>query len=74
MTGMGNNPAAIMGIVVGALGMLYGWKARYFTTGLLGSSGKPREKIPPRWQDRALVVAVSGVVVLASVVALLTGR
>jgi H+/Cl- antiporter ClcA len=68
---MANQPAAILGIVVGALGMLYGWKARHFTTGFLG---KPREKIPPRWQDRALVVAISAVLLIASVVSLLTGR
>jgi H+/Cl- antiporter ClcA len=71
---MANQPAAILGIVVGALGMLYGWKARHFTTGFLGSPGKPREKIPPRWQDRALVVAICAVLLIASVVSLLTGR
>jgi H+/Cl- antiporter ClcA len=71
---MANQPAAILGIVVGALGMLYGWKARYFTTGFLDTSGKAGEKIPPRWQDRALVVSISGVVLVGSVVALFTGR
>jgi H+/Cl- antiporter ClcA len=71
---MANQPAAILGIVVGALGILYGWKARYFTTGFLGSPERRGEKIPPRWQDRALVMAISGVVVIASIVALLTGR
>jgi H+/Cl- antiporter ClcA len=71
---MANQPAAILGIVVGALGILYGWKARYFTTGFLGSPERRGEKIRPRWQDRALVMAISGVVVIASIVALLTGR
>jgi hypothetical protein len=74
MAAMANQPAAILGIVAGALGILYGWKARHFTTGLLSSPGKPREKIPPRWQDRALVVAISAVVLVASVVTLLAGR
>jgi hypothetical protein len=71
---MGMNPAAILGILVGAFGMLYGWKARYFTTGFLGSPERRGEKIPPHWQDRALVVAISAVVLIASLVALVTGR
>ena len=71
---MGMNPAAILGILVGAFGMLYGWKARDFTTGFLGSPERRGEKIPPHWQDRALVVAISAVVLIASLVALVTGR
>jgi len=74
MAVMALNPAAILGIVVGGLGILYGWKARYFTTGFLGSPERRGEKIPPHWQDRALVVAISAVVLIASLVALVTGR
>jgi hypothetical protein len=74
MAVMASNPAAMVGIVVGAVGMLYGWKARYFTTGFLGSPERRGEKIPPRWQDRGLVVAISAVVLVASLVALATGR
>jgi hypothetical protein len=71
---MTNQPAAFLGIVAGLLGILYGSKARLFTTGFVGSPGKPREKIAPRWQDRAIVIAVSAVVLIASVVTLVTGR
>jgi len=67
-------PAAIVGVVVGALGILYGWKARYFKTGFLGLTTKPSEKFVPRWQDRVLVVSIAAVVFIASLVSLLTNR
>ena len=67
-------PAAIIGVVAGAIGILYGWKARYFKTGVLGLATKPSEKFVPRWQDRVLVISICAVVFIASLVSLLTNR
>jgi len=71
---MGNQWGAILGIVVGLAGMLYGWKAKYFKSGLQGFSTRPVEKVAPRWQDRALVMGISGVILIGSFVALFVER
>jgi hypothetical protein len=61
------NPAGILGVIVGIAGILYGWKARHFRSGFTGFTTRPPEKIEPRWQDRAIVIAISAVVLVASI-------
>ena len=68
------NPAAILGVVVSVLGILYGLKAKHFSTGFFAFTAKPPERIKPRRQDRVIVVSVSAVVLVASLVALITSR
>lgn len=69
-----NQLGSIIGVVAGALGILYGLKARYFKTGFFGFTSKPSERIVPRWQDRVLVVSISAVVLIASIVTLIRNR
>jgi hypothetical protein len=64
------NPAAMLGVIVGIAGILYGWKARHFRSGFTGFTTRPPEKIEPRWQDRALVIGISAVVLVASIAVL----
>jgi hypothetical protein len=65
-----SNPAGILGVIAGAFGILYGWKARHFRSGFTGFTTRPPEKIEPRWQDRAIVIAIAAVVLVASIVVL----
>jgi len=69
-----NEPAALLGIVVGAVGILYGLKARHFSSFGFGVTTKRAEKIEPRWQDRALVITISAVVLIASIAVLISNR
>jgi hypothetical protein len=61
------NPGGVVGVIAGACGVLYGWKARHFRSGFTGFSTRPPEKVEPRWQDRAIVIGISAVVLLASI-------
>ncbi len=67
-----NVPSAILGLVVGVCGVLYGLKAREFIAyGFRRSASKEPEKVVPTWYHRLWVVLISTVAIVASLRTLL---
>jgi len=63
----GGLPGAILGLVGGTFGVLYGLRAKEFIAyGFYGFTSKQQEKISPRWYHRLAVILIASTVLLGS--------